>query len=94
MDNEPGDATSTSKTHRDNPVELITTPDFCNCIDATNDALKERNMELGVLLDFSGKSEHRVALQAHLIEKRRGQRPGNIVAAYCPFCGRKYKDVR
>lgn len=65
----------------------------CNCIDLTNEALREHNCELSLAFEIdrqTGVIQTTVALHTTLLEKKRGARALNILASFCPFCGARY----
>lgn len=38
-------------------------------------------------------NENHIFIDTELREKKRGARPRRVVANYCPFCGKKLKNV-
>jgi hypothetical protein len=65
----------------------------CNCIELTDKALAEHNTRLMLTFtwDENGKTTTSIAVPTQVIEKKRGARPVNILAVFCPFCGRRYQ---
>jgi hypothetical protein len=63
----------------------------CDCIDRVDAALKERNRRIDIALYLDARPP-RAIVPMLVIEKKRGERPGHIVADFCPFCGVKYQE--
>ena len=76
------------------PANDVSTPNSCNCIALTNDALKAENMELDTANWFSretGQYRETVRINTLLLEKKRGQRPVTMIPEFCCFCGQRYQ---
>lgn len=66
----------------------------CNCIEAINGKLAERNSKLSFGLVVRGnKMDVSIVIGTEVIEKKRGARPTGVVPTFCPFCGVKYDDA-
>ena len=66
-----------------------------DCIRKMSAKLAEINTGLVYTLSFARQSEDAVVLRTYQILAGRGKpKAANVVAAYCPFCGRKYKAVK
>lgn len=64
---------------------------MCDCIDLVDAKLRaDYGSTLDLMLSLSG-GPPTVAIRATLVEKKRGKRAPFISAAYCPFCGEKYR---
>ena len=68
---------------------------MCNCITQVNEKLRTYATELGVSILTYPKVSVRVNILTfipHGAKIRRGQKPMDLTATYCPFCGKKYED--
>ncbi|MCX5581454.1 hypothetical protein [Kaistia terrae] len=64
--------------------------DPCNCIEAVDEKLKERNTQLSKALVFSQPAGERLMIATEVVEKKRGARATVMFPSFCPFCGIKY----
>jgi hypothetical protein len=67
---------------------------MCNCIELTNDALKEKGLKLSLLFimphDNPGGMNAVIPVQTMKINPHdRQARPASFIPTYCPFCGEK-----
>lgn len=68
---------------------------MCNCRAAVDQNLASRNARVAVGM-FFGNSRIDLAPPMVVLEKIDGNRRGklpNLVASYCPFCGKKYEGL-
>jgi len=62
---------------------------MCSCIERIDEKLKERNTKLCLAISFSGEST-KVLIGTEKIDTKKRGKPANLLASYCPFCGKKY----
>ncbi len=60
----------------------------CQCIKQVQKELSDYNQELSLCFTFDGQEYLNIATRKIDKSKRTKLRP--VVAAYCPFCGKKY----
>lgn len=60
---------------------------MCDCIQQTNEMLKEHNIRL--VSTMFAKPEV-VVIQTEKIDSKKRGRPPVMLASYCPFCGEKH----
>ena len=63
---------------------------MCDCIEQTNEALKEHNTRLVVPFMLDG-SPGRVLIETDKIDTKKRTRKIKLHANYCPFCGVGYE---
>lgn len=63
---------------------------MCKCFQEVNEKLRERNGQLNFNL-LAPPDKQVVTIDVIKI-KPRGQRPGILIAAFCPFCGEAYPE--
>ena len=71
---------------------------MCDCIKLSNDALKERGLELDTRISFSvttGAMKVVLPIQTKKLDpKNRKAQITFIAANYCPFCGEKMEQLK
>ena len=66
---------------------------MCKCIEQVNETLKEHNCAVVSSIHlFNPKKPSMVYLQTAILVKKRGAKPIQLMASFCPFCGEKYPD--
>jgi hypothetical protein len=71
----------------------------CDCITRVNKKLEDQNLALSVSFVFSNnisKATDMLSIATHWKDsskKPRGKKPTSILVSYCPFCGKKAKQV-
>ena len=64
---------------------------MCDCIEQVNKLLAERNTKLSQAFNLSGSSNPLLMIKTEKLDDSKRQKPANMFASYCPFCGKKYK---
>ena len=67
----------------------------CNCFERVNAALVSRNGKLLEVLHFGKTKKPRPRVACVAVEKLESivrQKPGILLAEFCPFCGTKYPE--
>ena len=76
-------------------VPCVEVNEMCNCIDMTNQALKDRGWELEVGITFGETPSVFLPIHTKLIDDApvgKGHRKKSapiLLPSYCPFCGKK-----
>ena len=65
---------------------------MCNCIEMTNKSLEEYNTKLDVTISlFPEVMVLGILVSTTKLDTKKGGEAKNIVATYCPFCGKRYR---
>lgn len=67
---------------------------MCNCIEITNKALVEKDLNTQLSIAFSLKPEvpHKVIIATEKIDQKNRKKPITLIPSFCPFCGKKYEE--
>ena len=70
---------------------------MCDCINQVNEQLRKCDTELDVTITYPPHVSVRARVATYIPYKygtktKRGQKPAQMTATYCPFCGKKYED--